>query len=147
MYVRCFVRSFCFCFCFCFLFLLLVCCGLFCFVSCIFLFCAFFVSWVGCACPALDYHPARCQEIEGRKAGTAVGSPPDRRRIWMDGCMNRPWFHIAEYQADDQVRTGCRHLGANRVFEELAPHGHAQGEGEGDKDHPPRIGGIEVGSE
>ena len=52
-------------------------------------------------------------------------------------------FHIAEYQVDDQVRTGCRHRGASRVFEELAPHGRAQG----DKDHPPRIGGIEVGSD
>ena len=49
----------------------------------------------------------------------------------------------AEYQADDQVRRGCRHRGANRVFEELAPRGQAQGEG----DRPPRIGGIEVGSD
>ena len=47
----------------------------------------------------------------------------------------------AEYQADDQVRTGCRYRGANRVFKEPAPHGQAQG------DHPPRIGGIEVGSD
>ena len=50
-------------------------------------------------------------------------------------------FHIAEYQADEQVRTACRHRGTNRVYEELAPHGRAQG------DHPPRIGAIEVGSD
>ena len=147
------------------LFFILLCFVLLCFLyfSPLCVFCFLGGLGLGNACPALDYHPARpparlmsrnwgqknwhCGRIPARNY-RPTEQKADRMDAWIESVMG--WmhhsparrFHIAEYQADDQVRTACRHRGANRSGLGRARSSWPRSGGSRPTDW---LGGIEVG--